>query len=283
MITPDLKKEIEKNLGITMNMVAPLSAANNAYIYRVTTSKGENFVIKASARGLEVEAFMLKYLKTTANLPVPEIYYSNDHVIVMQFMSPDWHLDDATQINAARHIAALHSIRADRYGFERDTSLSSLRQPNPYEDNWIVFFRDHRLMYMAREALREDKIDIKLMKKIEKLASRLDTLIGTPNPPSLIHGDIWGGNILTTRGRILAFLDPAIYYADPEIELAFTTLFDTFNHAFFNQYQSVHPIREGFFEERKDIYNIYPLLVHARLFGPSYARKVQKIVERFTG
>ena len=281
MITQDLKREIEKNINATITMIAPLSAANAAYIYRIVTSKGETFVIKASQRGLGIEAFMLKYLKGHSKLPVPDIYYSNDHVIVMQFLQADWHLDDATQINAAKHIAALHSVTADHYGFECDTSISSLRQPNPHEKNWLTFFRDHRLMYMAHEALREDKIDTKLMKKIEKLAGKLDQYITAPRPPALIHGDIWGGNILATRGRVIGFLDPSIYYADPEIELAFTTLFETFNHAFFNQYQSVHPIDPAFFEVRKDLYNLYPLLVHARLFGPSYARKVQKIVERF--
>ena len=81
----------------------------------------------------------------------------------------------------------------------------------------------------------------------------------------------------------MAFLDPAIYFADYEVELAFATLFETFGDEFFTKYQQITPIAPGFFEERRDIYNLYPLLAHTRLFGPSYARKVQKIVERFVG
>ena len=92
---------------------------------------------------------------------------------------------------------------------------------------------------------------------------------------------MWGGNVLVKGGRIAGFVDPAIYYADPEIELAFSTLFSTFGDAFFARYAELRPLRPGFFEERCDIYNLYPLLVHVRLFGGGYVGSVSGTLSRF--
>ena len=87
--------------------------------------------------------------------------------------------------------------------------------------------------------------------------------------------------MLTRNSRIAAFVDPAIYFADPEIELAFSTLFGTFGTAFFGRYQEIRPLAPGFFEVRRDLYNLYPLLVHTRLFGGGYADSVARTIERF--
>jgi fructosamine-3-kinase len=92
---------------------------------------------------------------------------------------------------------------------------------------------------------------------------------------------MWGGNVLVDGGRIAAFIDPAIYHADPEIELAFSTLFGTYGDTFFRRYGEHRPIRPGFFEARRDIYNLYPLLVHTRLFGGQYAGQVDSILRRY--
>ena len=110
--------------------------------------------------------------------------------------------------------------------------------------------------------------------RLEKLCARLGDWIEEPAQPSLIHGDLWDGNILVADGRIAAVLDPAIYYADREIELAFTTLFGTFGEAFFARYGELRPIAPGFFEARRELYNLYPLLVHATLFGGGYGQSV---------
>ena len=92
---------------------------------------------------------------------------------------------------------------------------------------------------------------------------------------------MWDGNVLCQNGRIGGFVDPAIYYADPEIELAFATLFNTFDRPFFDRYTEIRPISPGFFEERRHIYNLYPLLVHVRLFGGSYVNSVDGVLQRF--
>lgn len=281
MITPELRQEIERELGKKLAAAAPLSAANNAQIYRLGLEGGASVVAKVAARGLDVEAFMLRYLRSKSALPVPTVYYSNDHVILMEYVATDYSADDRAHRHAAEVLAALHGISGATYGFERDTLIGSLPQPNPPSDDWVAFFAEHRLLHMARAAFDEGKIDKGMLAQIDKLAGKLKGYITKPQPPALIHGDIWGGNILFARGRVAAFVDPAVYYADPEIELAFIRLFSTLNESFFMRYNDLRPIAPGFEDVRAPIYGIYPLLVHTRLFGTSYARKVQKVLDRF--
>ena len=281
MISPGIQSEIEKEMKARITMIAPLSAANNAQIYRIALDASRIYVVKVAERGLDTEAWMLKYLAEKTRLPVPKMHYSNEHVIVMDFIETHYGIDALGTKNAAELLAELHKIHHENYGLERDTLIGSLRQPNAESKNWPAFFGEHRLVYMGAEALKEKKIDAKTMKKIEALAARLPSILTDVAPPSLVHGDIWSGNVLACRGRIAAFLDPAIYYADPEVELAFIKLFNTFDESFFHHYGQLIPYRPGFFEERMDIYNIYPLLVHTRLFGTSYARKVMRTLEKF--
>ena len=278
MITPELQKEIETATKGHITSIQPLSAANNALIYRLNYNDGRVLVAKLADRGLEVEAFMMNYLKEKTRLPVPTIHHFNPHLIIMDFFQPDWHVDDGAQRHAAELLSELHKIHADKYGFERDTIIGTLTQPNPQMSNWAEFFVNNRLLYMAKEALKEGKIDAKMMKQLEKLAVKAETALKNAAQPSLIHGDVWGGNVLAGKGKILAFLDPSLYYADPEIELAFASLSETFGRPFFERYNELSPIKPGFFEERRDMYNLYPLLANARMFGSSYVRKIQKVL-----
>ena len=282
MITPAIYGEIEQAMGCRILAVAPLSAANNAQIYRLSLANGEARVAKVAERGLDTEAWMLKYLQEKSDLPVPTVYYSNEHVIIMAFAQSQGMIDYRAEGGAAQQLAALHNVTADQYGIERDTLIGSLPQPGGWHSDWPKFFAEQRLLHMARKAMEENKIDARMMTQFEKLAAKLPNMLKNPQAPSLVHGDVWSGNVIVGRGGIAAYLDPAIYYADAEVELAFIRLFNTFSDGFFAKYNELRPIRAGFFEERADIYSLYPLLVHTRLFGASYARKAQKILDRLS-
>ncbi len=276
---PDLRQEVETATGSTVAAVSPLSAANPAAIYRLSMSDKTTRVAKVGPRGMDIEAWMLRYLAEHSSLPVPDVFYSTERIILMDYISADWQIDATAQRHAAELLAALHNIHSDYFGLERDTLIGALHQPNTQLADWVEFFRDHRLLYMAGKALEEGKLDSAVMKKIDRLAAKLDKYIDSAVKPSLIHGDVWGGNVLAGRGKIAAFLDPAIYYADAEIELAFTTLFNTFGNPFFQRYNELRPIRDGFFEVRRHLYNLYPLLVHLRLFGKSYQRQIEQVLD----
>ncbi len=281
MLTRELQEEVERHLRQKIVSMAPLSAANTVQIYRVVTDRNNTFVAKIAQHGMDLEAWMLGLLKERSHLPVPEVYYSNPHIIIMQFITPHHSLSAAGNRHAAEALAALHQVHSPLYGLDRDTMIGALPQPNKQDENWVDFFTTRRLLHMAENALNEGKIDSDLMKKAEKLAGKLGQYITDPLPPSLIHGDVWGGNIITGNDRVAAFIDPAIYYADPEIELAHIRLLNSFDESFFTHYNEINPIRPGFLEERVYIYCLYPLLVHTRMFGASYAHKAKKILDKF--
>ncbi|HSV29699.1 MAG TPA: fructosamine kinase family protein, partial [Candidatus Omnitrophota bacterium] len=211
-------------------------------------------------------------------LPVPEVLHADDGLLLMEHVEAGGTMTDAAEEHAAELLARLHAMTWHSYGAERDTVIGGLHQPNPPTARWLDFFRDHRLLFMAAEAHRAGRLPAPLLRRIETLAGRLGEWIEEPARPALIHGDCWGGNVLVRAGRVAAFIDPALYYADPEIELAFTTLFGTFGDPFFRRYG---PLRPGFWEVRRDLYNLYPLLVHVRLFGGGYVGDVERIVGRF--
>lgn len=261
----------------------PLTGGSIARVYRVDSPRGV-FVFKtadAPRTRLDIEAGMLRYLRVQTDLPVPEVIGSAPNWLVLTFLPGGSIFTRAAETHAAELIATLHAHTAPAFGFLDETLIGGLRQPNTRSAEWIPFFRDQRLRYMADEALRVGQLPEQMRIRIESLTYRLDDWLEEPDEPALIHGDLWTTNILADATHITGFLDPSLYYAHPEIELAFTTLFSTFGAPFFERYHALRPISPGFFEYRRDLYNLYPLLVHVRLFGGQYVGAVDQVLRRF--
>ncbi|MBL6927909.1 MAG: fructosamine kinase family protein [Rhodospirillales bacterium] len=278
-----LETAIRDITGIPAERIAPLSGGCVGDVYRVDLANGQRLVAKTgqNGSGLAIEGMMLKSLARLSNLPVPDVLHAEDTLLLMQFIATAGGINGAAQEHAAELLADLHNVRGDAFGFDLDTLIGGLHQPNPETGRWRDFFAQHRLLYMGREALNAGRMSGGLMDRIEVLAGKLERWIEEPEFPSLLHGDMWTGNVLCNNGRIAGFIDPAVYFGDPEIELAFSTLFGTFGQAFFSRYNEFRPLRAGFFEERRDLYNLYPLLVHVRLFGGSYVGSVERTLSQF--
>ncbi len=255
----------------------PLAGGCVGEVRRLDLDDGSRLVAKLGP-GLEAEAFMLQWLADHTRLPLPRLQHASDEVILMEFVETGGAL---AQEDAADHLATLHQHAWERFGFTRNTAIGGLDQPNQPADRWCDFFRHQRLLAMADQAHAAGRLPTALRHHLDRLAERLDQWLDEPPAPSLIHGDAWGGNILCRHDRVIAFVDPAIHYADAEIELAFGTLFGTFDERFFARYAEHRPLRPGFWEARRDLLNLYPLLVHVRLFGGSYVGDVERTVRRF--
>jgi len=279
----DLRFRLESILNARITHLGPLTGGCVGEVYRVDMADGRGLVVKvdrAASPALAREAWMLRYLAERTRLPAPQVVYSAPDLLIMTFLPGRSHFDAHSEAHAAELLADLHRITAPAYGLEADTLIGGLHQPNPWTERWIDFFREQRLLYMARVAYDAGRLPAETLHGVERLAGRLERWLEEPPQPALIHGDVWSGNVLAQKGRITGFLDPAIYYADPEMELAFITLFHTFGDAFFRRYDARYGIRPGFWEIRRDLYNLYPLLVHVRLFGGGYVASVQRILHR---
>jgi len=279
-----LPDTIEQLTGQRPDQVSSLSGGCVGEVYKLSMPDGHDLVAKVGKphSGLDVEGRMLTYLAKHSALPVPQVHLASELLLVMDVLPSGDDLGPQAQIHAADLVAELHALTTSNgFGFAFDTVIGGLAQPNPWHVNWLTFFRDHRLLYMGQEAVRAGRLPASMMLRLDRFAAKLDRWLDEPDQPSLIHGDMWTGNVLSERGRITGFIDPALYFANCEIELAFSTLFNTFGPAFFDRYQEHRPLKPGFFEERVDIYNLYPLLVHVRLFGGSYVQSVDRILKRF--
>lgn len=274
------RHEILRRLGevcaSTPVQLNPVQGGCVGEVYSADLADGSRVVVKTAGPGgsLHTEGFMLRYLAAHSDLPVPGVLHDSPDLLVMEYVDGQSRFAEGSQRHAAELLTSLHGVRGRSFGFERDTLIGALPQPNPPTRSWTEFFREHRLLYMAREAHRAGRLTARLLERVEEFAERIPGLLDEPEHPSLVHGDVWSGNVLARGDRVTAFIDPAIYFAHPEIELAFITLFSTFGRGFFERYSKLRPIRPGFFEVRRHIYNLYPLLVHIRLFGGGYIEQL---------
>lgn len=266
-----LAKEV---LGQKVTKMMRLQGGCIGEVYKAILEDGQTIVVKTGGDSLAIEARMLRVLKEY--LPVPDILAVSPEALLLSFVPGNSQFDARAQEDAARHLARLHAIRDAQFGLEFDTVIGGLHQPNTQASSWLDFYREQRLIAMA------DLADLPpdLYRRLMGFCDRMDEWLIEPDFPALLHGDCWTTNMLAEDGKITGFLDPAIYYGHPEIELAFTTLFGTFGEPFFKAYQGITPIADGFFDLRRELYHLYPLLVHVRLFGMGYAGDIDRILSK---
>lgn len=179
----------------------------------------------------------------------------------------------------AMHSAPMPAKKeGDGFGFGADNFIGSRRQKNTWTNEWISFFRDCRLRPQLKVA--ERYLDQRDRKLADSLLDHLDQYLIEPKAPSLIHGDLWAGNVMTGSDGRAWIIDPAAYYGHPEADLAMTELFGGFSPDFYDSYFACAKMEAGY-QDRKDIYNLYHLLNHLNLFGVSYLSSVERILRRY--
>ncbi len=176
-------------------------------------------------------------------------------------------------------LARMHRRTAERFGWHRDNAIGSTPQRNPWNADWIAFWREARLGFQLALAARRGYRGA-LQRLGARLLERLPGLFPGYTPvPSLLHGDLWAGNQGVTREGTPVIFDPAVYYGDREADLAMTELFGGFGPTFYRAYQEAYPLDPGY-RVRKDLYNLYHVLNHANLFGAGYAAQAQHMMAR---
>ncbi|OYY92293.1 MAG: hypothetical protein B7Y41_16485 [Hydrogenophilales bacterium 28-61-23] len=175
-------------------------------------------------------------------------------------------------------LAILHGATWHAFGWWRDNTIGSTHQANPATNDWIQFYRDQRLRRQLDLAARNGASNTLLASGEHLLASIQDYFPGYSPQPSLLHGDLWSGNVGVSEREPVLF-DPAVYYGDRESDIAMTELFGGFSRDFYAAYNANWPLDQGY-PTRKWLYQLYHLLNHFNLFGGAYGRQSQGVIDR---
>ena len=252
-------------------------------VLRVELESGAALVAKIGDGGhdLTIEAYMLRYLRANSGLPVPAVLHDEAGLLLMDYVPGRSEWEGEALRHLGELLAGCHQVTGAAYGLERDTLTGPLRQPNRPMQSWIAFFRERRLRYMIGVARESGHLPAELEGRLFRMAERLERFLIEPSSPVLIHGDMWRTNVIARGGRIAGIIDPALYYAHNEIELAYMTLFSGTGAEFFAAYSSYIPIDSDFYAARRHVYNLYPLLVHLTIFGAKYRQPIDETLKRF--
>ncbi len=231
----------------------------------------------------DAEAEGLRALAATKTVRVPEVVACAIKEN-KAFISLEWIDFEPTSAKTERllgeQLAALHRCTAEQFGWHRDNTIGLTQQRNTQTGDWVAFFRKHRLEYqLDLAASRGFGGELQTLGK--RLMDDLDAFfVGYEPVPSLLHGDLWGGNWGATNSQPIIF-DPAVHYGDRECDIAMTKLFGGFGRAFYEAYHSAWPLADGC-EARQLIYQLYHVLNHLNLFGVSYLARAIQLMRSLT-
>ena len=279
--------------SVAITQTDRLSGGDINKAYGLTLNTGDHVFMKANAKDnaafFTAEAAGLQAIAATNTIGTPKILCTGTDdgeevgysFLLLGFIKTTGKRKDYWE-TFARELAAMHkadtsSITED-FGFYQDNFIGAGEQKNTPSSKWIDFYRDCRL---APQFCRADSyFTTEDRTKITKLLSRLEDFLVEPETPSLLHGDLWSGNVMCGPDGKAMLIDPACYVGHREADLAMTELFGGFPPEFYRAYCEAVPLQPGY-EERRDLYNLYQLLNHLNLFGPTYLGPVLSIVSEY--
>jgi fructosamine-3-kinase len=256
---------------------------------RMTLADGRELFVKhrpgAPAGMYAAEAGGLAWLAEAGALRIPAVVAVGDER-PPRFLALEWTPPGRPAAGhdeaLGRGLAALHRAGPAAFGLAEDNFIGSLPQRNGLAGSWPDLYGERRLEPVARMAVEAGTLHAAFLSGVERLRARLPDLCGPPEPPARLHGDLWGGNAMTDAGGLPVLVDPAVYGGHREVDLAMMRLFGGFAAAVFAAYAEAHPLAAGH-QDRVELYQLYPVLVHVVLFGGGYARSAERILRRYAG
>jgi protein-ribulosamine 3-kinase len=279
-----LQNKIGKEITIHSSSTLSGGCINNAI--KIQTSAGIFFtkynLTLAYPEMFTSEAAGLQLLREADEIRIPEVICCGTiekySFLLLEFIASENRCHNFWEI-FGRALAGLHKHTQPFFGLNRDNYIGSLPQRNHPHQEWINFFILERMEPLIKLARDKGEITVQLVNQFSILFSRLQNLIPAEKS-ALVHGDLWNGNYLVDEKGHPCLFDPAVYYGHREMDLAMTRLFGGFSPIFYDSYNNASPLEIGW-ENRIDLFNLYPLLVHVNLFGGAYASQVKQIVSRF--
>jgi fructosamine-3-kinase len=263
-----LAQRIAALTGAAESEIERLAGGDLSEVLLVRRPDGRCTVAKGGP-AVSTEAAMLRSL-AGLEIPVPQVEGEFGDVLLLEHVANDAVFSARAWADIGRQMRRLHEAIDESYGWPVDYALGSVVLDNRQARDWPRFWFEQRLASTAAV------LDRPWRDRIAALRGRLLDLLPSAPPASLLHGDLWSGNILVSDGNVAAFIDPACYHGDAEVDLAMLTLFDAPPESFWQAYGE---LREGR-EERQAAYQLFPALVHLRLFGGSYGGLVERLLAR---
>ncbi len=286
-LTERLSQELTAHVGqpVAIEQDVPVGGGSINDCYRLETTVGP-FFVKVNQADMfpdffAAEADGLRRLHATGAMRVPAIIgvgdEDDDAFLLLEFIEGGIRSVNFWE-RFGQQMAMLHRNTAPHFGLERDNYIGSMVQTNAPCDSWAEFFITQRLEPLVKKAREQGRLGDGDVLRFERLFLHLPALF-PQEPPALLHGDLWHGNFLCDANSAPVLIDPAVHYGHREMDLAMSRLFGGFDEEFYSAYDEAWPLASGW-QERVDLCNLYPLLVHAILFGGGYAQQVKEILVR---
>lgn len=279
-----LASSLAHALGAEVRRARSVGGGDINDAWAVELADGRSVFVKSNARADRTmfarEADGLRWLAEPRALRVPEVLGVSSGAdgaspwLALELVergSPSREHDE----RLGRGLALLHRAGAPSFGLDHDNFIGRLPQSNAPCATWPELYRKRRLEAQLERATGAGLVSARMRRGFDVLFGKLDTLVGPPEPPSRLHGDLWGGNAFADAGGAPVLIDPAVYGGHREVDLAMMRLFGGFSERVFAAYREAWPLADGH-EERVPLYQLYPLLVHVNLFGSGYVGAVER-------
>lgn len=277
--------------GVTVLSRRPVAGGDINRAYALELSDGSRIFMKANNRDREnlfiSEADSLEAIRSTKAVRTPRVIARGTDedfsFLLLEYIETGYG-DRRSHEMLGRELAGMHRadtsqfVSGGKYGFRNNNYLGSGVQINTAMDSWVDFFRECRLAPLFEQTASYFSQDER--RKAGILLDRLDRYLPEPEIPSLLHGDLWGGNYMIDKEGNPWLIDPASYVGHAEADLAMTELFGGFSDSFYAAYSEASGIDSGY-RDRKDLYNLYHLLKHLKLFGTGYLGSALSVLSRY--
>jgi len=256
--------------------------------YKITLDDKRNFFLKVNhshpADMFRKEANGLIELVKPSVIDIPQVIAVEDSFILLEYIEASTKQKDFFE-DFGRSFAEIHKFTSDSFGFYEDNYIGSTKQlniPGEKEKNdWASFYFNKRILFQFKLAEKNGYATDELRKGILFLEDNIEKILfGSKEPPSILHGDLWGGNYMVNKKGKVCLIDPAVYYGHREADLAMTKLFGGFSESFYVSYNETYPLKEGY-NYRENIYKLYHVLNHLNLFGSGYYSQAVSLIKSY--
>ncbi len=276
---------VEEKLTEKIKTISSISGGDINNVFKIKTEQN-TYVLKVNRNDIFPQMFAkeklgLEILSNTGikSPKVIQYFSANEYQFLLLEFIKEGSITNLFWENFASNLVALHRTSRNYFGLNHDNYIGSLKQKNHKKTSWESFFIDCRIAPLVKLAFENNLLSKSHLKCFEKLYLRLNELLPIENS-SLVHGDLWSGNLMKGADQVPVFIDPAVYFGHREMDIAMTQMFGGFDYSFINYYNDLFPL-EKYWEDRIEIHNLYPNLVHLNLFGQSYLSGIESVIQKF--